>query len=119
MNVFIWIVQSVLAVHIGISGFLKLTQPKEKLAAKFPWMHDTSQTTVRLIGVVEVLGAIGLIAPKATGIAPVLTPVAAAGLSVFMILATALHLRRKEYSVAAFTTALAVIYALTAWATLP
>lgn len=119
MNIVVWVVLAILAADIALSGVLKLARPKEKLAARFPWMHDQSQATVRFIGVVEVLGATGLIVPKATGIAPVLTPVAAAGLSIFMILATALHVRRNEAGLAVFTTVLAVICALAGWATLP
>src|SRR5690606_30234722 len=66
MNAVVWIVLAVLAADIALSGVLKLTRPKEKLAARFPWIHDQSQATVRFIGVVEVLGAIGLIVPRAT-----------------------------------------------------
>ena len=44
----------------------------------------------------EVLGAIGLIVPAATGIAPILTPVAALGLALVMAAAVLVHVRRKE-----------------------
>ena len=46
---------------------------------------------------VEILGAIGLILPAALDIAPVLTPLAASGLALTMLLAALTHLRRKEY----------------------
>jgi hypothetical protein len=52
---------------------MKSTQPKAKLKARLPWVEDFSPNTVRFIGVVELLGAIGLILPAATGIAPILT----------------------------------------------
>jgi uncharacterized membrane protein YphA (DoxX/SURF4 family) len=51
---------------------------------------------VKGIGVLEVLGAIGLIVPAATGIAPILTPVAALGLALVMAAAVLVHVRRKE-----------------------
>jgi uncharacterized membrane protein len=82
MNVFLWIVQAILAATFAMSGLVKAIQPKDKLAGKYPWMQDASPATVRFIGVMELLGAIGLIVPAATGIAPVLTPIAGTGLVV-------------------------------------
>jgi hypothetical protein len=74
MNVFLWIVQAVLAAMFVLAGIMKSTQPKEKLAPKLPWVQDFSAGTVRFIGVAELLGGLGLILPAATGIAPILTP---------------------------------------------
>ena len=51
---------------------------------------------VTFIGVSELLGGLGLILPYATGIAPILTPVAALGLGLVMILAAGFHAKRKE-----------------------
>lgn len=44
----------------------------------------------------EILGAIGLSLPGATGIAPILTPIAATGLAITMVLAAVVHARLKE-----------------------
>jgi uncharacterized membrane protein len=115
MNVFLWIVQAILAALFAMSGLVKVLQPKDKLAGKYPWMQDFSQATVRFIGVMELLGAIGLIVPAATGIAPVLTPIAGTGLAVIMVLAEALHIRRREPSGVAVTAILFVLTALLAW----
>ncbi|MEU6720994.1 DoxX family protein [Nonomuraea sp. NPDC046802] len=115
MNVFLWVVQALLAASFGMSGLAKLTRPKDKLVGKYPWMETFSQAAVRLIGVMEVLGAVGLIVPVLTGIAPVLTPIAAAGLAVMMILAAILHLRRKEPSGLPATVILFALAALVAW----
>jgi uncharacterized membrane protein len=115
MNVFLWIVQAILAAMFAISGLGKILQPKDKLAGKYPWMQDVSQATVRFIGVMELLGAIGLIVPAATGIAPVLTPIAGTGLAVIVVLAAAMHIRRKEPSGVAVTAILFVLAALVAW----
>jgi DoxX-like family len=97
----------------------KVLQPKDALAGKYPWMRGVSQAAVWFIGVTELLGAIGLIVPAATGIAPILTPIAAIGLASIMALAAGLHLRRKEMSGVAVTTvlfALTAIVALGRWA---
>jgi uncharacterized membrane protein len=115
MNVFLWIVQAVLAAMFGMAGVMKATQPKGKLQPRLPWVEDFSAGTVRFIGVVELLGALGLILPAATGIAPILTPVAATGLAVVMVLAAATHIRRKEPSGVAFTAVLFVLAVIVAW----
>ena len=96
MNITLWIVQIVLAVAFGTAGLMKATQPREKLIKNLPWVEDFAPGTVKLIGTVELLAALGLILPAATGIATVLTPLAATGLAVQMVLAAATHVRRKE-----------------------
>lgn len=97
MNIALWVVQILLGLAFGMAGVLKSTKPKAELAPKMPWVDDVSTGTLRLIGVSELLAAIGLILPWATGIAPILTPLAAAGLVVIMVLAIVVHARRKEY----------------------
>lgn len=96
MNITLWIVAAVLAVVFFMAGLMKATQPKEKLAANMGWVEDFSAGTVKFIGVVEMLGALGLILPAAFGIAPILTPLAATGLAITMVLAAVVHARRKE-----------------------
>ncbi len=115
MNVFLWILQAVLALMFAMAGVLKATQPKDKLVTRLPWVADFSQGTVRFIGIAELAGALGLILPAATGIAPVLTPLAAAGLAVIMILAAITHARRKEPGAIAFNAALFAVAVVIAW----
>ena len=52
---------------------MKTFVPKDRLATNLAWTADYSAGTVRLIGIAEVLGAIGLVLPWLTGIAPILT----------------------------------------------
>ncbi|MFC4014295.1 DoxX family protein [Nonomuraea purpurea] len=115
MDVFLWVVQAILAAMFAMSGLGKLLWTRDKLAGKYPWTHTFSQTAVRSIGVTELLGTIGLIVPAATGIAPVLTPIAATGLAIMMGLAGALHIRRKEPSGLMATAVLLALCALVAW----
>ncbi len=96
MNIALWIVQGLLALAFLMAGGMKVMQSKEKLAESMAWVNDFSANTVKLIGVLEILGAIGLIAPQATGILPILTPLAAVGLALVMIGAAITHLRRGE-----------------------
>ncbi|MNY50345.1 hypothetical protein D3C86_1858410 [compost metagenome] len=70
----------------------------EKVKAGMPWAKDYSKGMVNYIGFSELLGGIGLIVPYATGISPILTPIAAYALGFIMILAVILHTKRKENS---------------------
>ena len=98
MNVAIWVVQILLALGFGMAGLTKLTQPREKLVERMAWVNDFSPNTIRLIGSLEVLGALGVILPALTGILPWLTPVAAGGLVLVMVGAMLTHIRRHEYT---------------------
>jgi len=96
MNVALWVVAGLLAaVYLG-AGLAKLTRPKESLAPAMGFVEDYSAGAVKAIGAVEVLGALGLVLPQATGIAPVLTPVAAVGLAIVQLGAIRVHVRRGE-----------------------
>ena len=79
------------------SGILKSTQPKEKLAQKMKWANDFSALQIKLIGLSQLLAGIGLVLPWLTGIAPILTPLAACGLGLVMISAAIYHVTKKEY----------------------
>jgi len=98
MNIVLWVIAVVLAVAFAAAGFMKATTAKEKLAENMAWVEDFSGGTIRFIGVVEILGALGLVLPAALDIAPVLTPLAASGLALTMLLAAITHARRKEFA---------------------
>lgn len=100
MTIALWVVTSLLACAFVFAGSAKLAQRKEQLAQRgMRYVEDFTATQVKLIGAAEVLGAIGLVVPWATGIAPVLTPIAATGLALLMVGAVAVHARRKESNV--------------------
>jgi uncharacterized membrane protein YphA (DoxX/SURF4 family) len=115
MNVVLWILAALLAVAFLLSGVVKLTQPREKLAAQMGWVEDFSARTVKLIGALEVLAAIGLILPAVLGIVPVLVPLAAIGLVALMIGAALTHTRRKEYPIIPVNLVLLILAAVVAW----
>ena len=97
MNTVVWIVQILLALAFLMAGIMKATQPIDKLQERMSWIESLNpHTLVRGIGIVEILGAIGLILPALTGILPWLTPLAAGGLALTMIGAMALHISRKD-----------------------
>jgi len=115
MNIAIWVIQGILAAMFGMAGVTKSTQPKEKLAEKMPWVNDYSAGTVKLIGISELLGAIGLIVPWATGIVPILTPIAAVALAFVMVLAAIYHFGKKEYKGIGINFFLFVLLAVVAY----
>jgi uncharacterized membrane protein len=96
MNIALWIAAGLLAVAFLAAGLMKITGKREQMIERMPWVADFSQGQVKAIGAVEVLGAIGLILPALTGIAPVLVPLAATGLAITMVLAAVMHLRRGD-----------------------
>ena len=88
MTYALWIVQILLAALFLFAGVMKLVLPIEALAGPVPMPGPF----LRFIGVAETLGALGLILPGLLRIKPVLTPLAAAGLVIIMIGATAITL---------------------------
>jgi uncharacterized membrane protein YphA (DoxX/SURF4 family) len=97
METALWIAQVLLAAIFLVTGTTKLTQPRLKMAAgPMRWAADVTDRQFRTIGLLEVLGAIGLILPAALGIAPLLVPLAAIGLVLTMIGAIHVHVRHGE-----------------------
>ena len=115
MNLFLWILQILLAAVFAGAGLTKLTQPKENLLDRMAWVRDVPLTQVKALGAAEVLAALGLILPGLTGVATVLTPLAAVGLVIVMIGAIVVHARAKETPAVAVTVVLLILAAIVAW----
>jgi hypothetical protein len=98
VDIALWIVQGLLALVYLAAGGFKVVRPREQLVASgnFDWMKDSSDAAVKAVGLVEILGALGVIVPWLTGIAAILTPIAAVGLVVVQIGALRVHLIRNE-----------------------
>jgi putative oxidoreductase len=112
----LWALQLLLAFMFGFAGFLKSTAPISQLVQNgITWAPDLPEALVRFIGISELAGALGLILPAATRILPWLTPLAALGLTVVMLLATAFHLARGEMMNVPVTLLLGLIAATIAW----
>lgn len=98
LNISLWAVQIILAAMLIMAGTMKSTQPIEKLAAMLPWADQVPAWLVRFIGVSEFLAAVGILLPSILRIQPKLTPLAASGIVVIMILAIGFHVTRGEAS---------------------
>ena len=95
MDIALWIIQVVLALAFLAWGSAHVFR-FDSLAARprSGWVRAVGRANLRVIGVFEILGAIGLVLPAATGILPWLTPLAAAMLALLMVFAIAFHARR-------------------------
>lgn len=97
MNIALWVVQALLALLYGGAGIMK-TFNTAKAKETFSWAKRHSVNFARFVGVSELLGAIGLLAPMLSGVLPWLTPLAALGLVVIQVLAIFTeHLPHKEF----------------------
>jgi len=96
MNIALWVAQGFAALVFLLTGTLKIVMPKEKLAEKMHWAATWPPGRIKLLGLAEVAGAIGLVLPTALHIAPLLTPIAAVCLAVLLLFAIQTHRRFHE-----------------------
>jgi hypothetical protein len=111
MNLALWIVQALLALLFLFAGGMKLVLPLEKLAGPV----TLPGFFLRFIGVAEALGGLGLILPGLLRIRPGLTPLAAAGLVIIMIGATALTLATGGVTMALIPLVVGLLAAFVAY----
>jgi uncharacterized membrane protein YphA (DoxX/SURF4 family) len=109
MNTTLWIVQIVLALVFVLTGGLKLVLPLDKMAERMGHENGMPPAVMRIIGLLEVMGAIGVVLPVWTGILPWLTPLAAAGLVLTMVGAAFENVRLKHFPMIALNFVLAVL----------
>lgn len=86
MNAFLWALQVLLGVAFVAAGLMHAGLPRQRLLERLPWVEDFSESTVKFIGTMELAGGLGVVLPALTGIAPILTPIAATGLAVTGVL---------------------------------
>lgn len=116
MNTFLWILAGITAAAFLMAGAMKLITPREKLKEMMAWVGDVSPGLVKFMGVAEILGAMGLILPPLLGVAEILTPIAATGLTLAMLGAMTLHLRRgNEGQMIMANLILGLMAAVIAW----
>ncbi len=118
MNSLVWVFSVVLALVFLIVGLVRVFK-YELAKERFPWVNDVPRALVTVIGIAEIMGALGLVLPAATGIFPWLTPVAAAGLAILMLMAGTFHGQRREYQEASVNALLLIMTALIAYARWP
>jgi uncharacterized membrane protein YphA (DoxX/SURF4 family) len=99
MDTVITVIQVLLGLPLTVGGLGKLTLPYARFTTMpgVAWSKDFKPEHIRLIGVLEVSGGVGLIVPLFLHSLTMLTPLAAVGIALYMSGAMATHLRRSEY----------------------
>ena len=97
METALWIAQGILAATFCWSAYCKGTWDRDRLVAHGQTgVQGLSMRVIRFIALSEVLGGVGLVLPWITGTARWLTPAAAIGLGIIMVLAAVVHTRLRE-----------------------
>ena len=99
LNIALWAAQILLSLGFLMFGIMKLTQPIEELSKSLPWVTQVPAGLVRFIGISEFLGGLGLLLPSVLRTRPSLTPWAALGLLIIMVLAFIFHTVKGQYNV--------------------
>jgi hypothetical protein len=119
LNAALWGVQWFLALFFLAASIPKLTR---RGLEQWTGFNELPREEVVFIGVMEILGAAGLVLPMATGVMPWLTPLAAIGLAINVLMAAGFHVRADERLQATETVLWAVIAGLVAvgrWSLVP
>ena len=114
MNAVLWVLQILLALAFLAFGLLMVTRSRERLLRVAGWVEDFPESVVTAIGVLELLGAVGVLLPAVLGVAGVIVPIAALGLAVLLVGAIVTHLLRGEQDEVAAPVALLIAAAVVA-----
>jgi hypothetical protein len=119
MSAALGIAEVLWGVFFSLNGLGKVMMYKPALwnqaLHQIPWLPALSQHLFIFIGACEFLGGAGLILPRVTGVKPILTPIAAIGLTLVMILAAIFHIGRGEYGFLAINIVLGGVAAFIAY----
>lgn len=115
MTIALWVITAILALLFVAAGAMKVVRPYAEVRENMAWVESVNPPQLKGIGALEVIGALGLILPAATGIAPWLTPLAALGLFVMMVVATVLHVRRKESAIPSIVLGVIALIVAVGW----
>jgi hypothetical protein len=115
MSVALWIAASVLAAVNLAVGAMKLVVSRARLTENMSWAGHFSDASVRAIGALEVLAAVGLILPGVLHVAPILVPLAATGIVVLQIGAVVTNIRYDEANRIPINLVLIVLAVFVTW----
>lgn len=116
MDIALWIAQVLLALAFLAAGYAHAFRFDQFSASpRTAWAADVGRPGMRVIGLLEIAGAIGVVLPAVTGILPWLTPLAAAGLTLVMLAAAMFHARRGEFTGIVTNAVLGAVALFVAW----
>ena len=94
----LWVSQALIFVSFVMIGFMKLVTPIPDLARIIAWAGQLPEAVVRLMGLIDIAGGVGILLPALTRIKPQLTDLAALGCVCLQICAIIFHFSRGEAS---------------------
>jgi hypothetical protein len=115
LNTGLWVAQLILLAAFGAAAWLKITSPIPQLAAMWPWTGVLPEPQVRLIGLIDLLGGIGVVLPTLTGVRPRVTVVAALGCATLQVCAMIFHISRGELAATPVNVVLLALALFVAW----
>lgn len=118
MNATLWTVTAIAALAYSVGGASLLLMSRQRyraLATSQQWVDDFGDGHLTAIAVIKLIGAAGVVLPVATGVAPVLTPIAACGLALFMAGAATTRFRRREWLAMVGDTVFLLVFVVLAW----
>lgn len=103
----LWTLQGWLAMFFGGAAYAKLTSPLDILTVLLGWPEDAGLTFVRMVGIVELILAVGILTPLLSWrLGPVMW-ISSMGLFLLSGFNLALHLSRLDLGFAVLNLALA------------
>lgn len=115
MNVFLWILQVLLALLFVVHAYVMLRPSLARTRSGMKFIVEMPTGLRLFAGVAEGLAGFGLVLPAVFGILTFLTPLAAAGLVLLMLGAIVFHLMRREYPNIGLNAVLGALAAVVLW----
>ena len=115
LNILLWLMQIIVSGSMLWSGYVKLFLSQHALATMWPWVADVSPYLVKFTGIVDVVGAIGLVLPGFIPTKSRWISHAAFGVIALMISAAIFHLIRGELTQIIVNVVFGIIVAIIAW----
>lgn len=115
MNTIIWILQALLAAFFIMPGIGKISGSREKHIADKHILPDGNLLPIRVLGVLELLGCLGIVLPWLIRVIPILTPITAIGFSLIMAAGIINHTIKREYKMLPMLIAVMIMASIVAY----
>ena len=115
LNTWLWIAQIILGLFFLAAGSMHAFMSIQQATKIASWIGSAPPALVRFIGIAELAGGLGVLVPAATRIKPWLSPLAAVGLGLIMLLAMPVHIARGELDMLGRNVATLAIAVFVVW----
>jgi hypothetical protein len=111
-----WIVAALLALVYLFAGGTKIARSRAQLEQSgMTWAAGAHPAVVKLVGIVEILGALGLILPPLFSTAVFLAPLAGVGLIIVQAVAIGIHMKMGDLKSLPINISLLLLAFVAAW----